>query len=510
VLPLKNLSAEKANEYFSDGITDDIITQLSKVGDLKVVSRTSVMRYKSTDKSLREIATELNVATILEGSVRRADNRVRISLQLIDAGTDEHVWAETYDRELKDVFEIQSDVANQVATALKAKFSLPEKERIGKKPTTNLAAYDLYLRGRAFYYLYSEPDNERAIGLFQKALELDPNYAPAYAGLSGAYSQRVGLFGFQPGWIDTAIEVAEKAISLDPNLAEGHKALGLAVMQKGWYRRALQAYQKALELNPNLEPAVSDIGVTNLIMGRFDEALPWMKRSLALDPATNGHQPSEVGRVYLFLADDAKAGQWFSKALEVQRDLDDAHLGLTWLYLVQQKYQQAFEQSGKILAYSPHYVYGLQAAGTAKLLLGDYAGAKKYFERSIAIRPAGRGWMPPVTYLTSSGYVLWKTGQKEEARKMFDQSLQLDQTDLQQGNESFAVRYDIAAINAVQGNKAEAYKWLQQTIDSGFRNYRFSLIDPLLENLHGDERFKQMMTEVTKQVDEMRKRAEAQ
>ncbi len=135
MLPFKNLTEDKSNEYFSDGITDDIITQLSKIGDLKVISRTSAMRYKNSDKSVRDIAGELGVATILEGTVRRASNQVRISSRLIDANTDEHLWAEVYDREMKDIFEIQSDVAHRVATALKAKFSSAEKERFGKKPT---------------------------------------------------------------------------------------------------------------------------------------------------------------------------------------------------------------------------------------------------------------------------------------------------------------------------------------------------------------------------------------
>ncbi len=255
VLPFKNLSEEKENEYFSDGITEDIITQISKIGDLKVISRTSVMQYKNKEKSLREIGKELGVATVLEGSVRRAGNQLRIVAQLIDASSDEHLWAETYDRELTQIFAIQSDVAQKIAAALKAKLSPAEKERIEKKPTENLTAYDYYLKGREYYYHYRKQDNENAIELFKRALELDPSYALACAGLGDAYGQRFIKFGFNDAWLDSSIVTSTRAISLNPSLAEGYKALGLAYMAKGGHRKSLEANRKAVELNPSYYPA---------------------------------------------------------------------------------------------------------------------------------------------------------------------------------------------------------------------------------------------------------------
>ncbi|MCI0615261.1 tetratricopeptide repeat protein, partial [bacterium] len=211
--------------YFTDGMTEDIITQLSKIGELKVISRTSIMQYKNSNKGLREIAQELKVGNILEGSVRKEGNQLRITGQLIDAQTDEHIWAETYDRNLEDVFEVQSDVAQQIASALKAKLSSKEKELVEKKPTENLAAYDYYLKGRDYYGRYHKQDNETAIEMFQKALKLDPNFALAYAGLADAYARRT-MFGFPETWNDSAFEASSKAIALDPNLPEGYKALG--------------------------------------------------------------------------------------------------------------------------------------------------------------------------------------------------------------------------------------------------------------------------------------------
>ena len=189
VLPFTNMSADPENEYFADGITEDILTQLSKIKSLDVISRTSIMQYKNTTKSLRQIGKELGVATILEGSVRRGGNRVRITAQLIDTETDKHLWAETYDRDLDDIFAIQSDVAKKIATALKASLTPEEEKRIDKKPTENLEAYDYYLRGSEYANRsYLESDFLIALNMLQKAVELDPEFALAYARISELHS----------------------------------------------------------------------------------------------------------------------------------------------------------------------------------------------------------------------------------------------------------------------------------------------------------------------------------
>jgi len=227
VLPFENLSPDPENKYFSYGITEDIITQLSKIPELKVTSRTSAMRYQDSEKSVREIAQELQVASILEGSVRRVGNQVRITAQLVDAKTDEHLWAETYDREIEDIFAIQSDVAEQIASSLKVELSPEDRARIERKPTENLTAYDYYLKGRDQYYSYSREDNERAIEFFNEALEVDPDYALAHGGLADAYAQRWLWYGFGEEWLDSAIEESSKAVALDPDLAETYQAEGL-------------------------------------------------------------------------------------------------------------------------------------------------------------------------------------------------------------------------------------------------------------------------------------------
>jgi len=503
VLPFRNLSEEKGSEYFSDGITEDIITQLSKIGELKVISRTSVMRYKNSDKSLRDIGKELDVATILEGSVRRADNQVRIVAQLIDARNDEHLWAETYDKELTQIFAIQSDVAQQIAIALKAKLSPAEKERLEKKPTESLTAYDYYLKGRDYYYRYHKQDNENAIELFNKALEVDPDYALAYAGLGDAYGQRFDKFGFPASWLDSTITVSEKAIVIDPSSAEAYKALGLAYYGKGWYRKALEANHKAVELNPSYWVAVGNIGWMNWEIGEFDEALQWAKKTLEVNP-TAPFTYHGVGTVYWGLSDDDKATQWNNRALELQPDFIPARRGLSQMYLSQGKYKDAIEEGRKILSAFPDDFLGLQITGNAELFSGNYAQAQEYYEKAVALYPTARH----LDTKTRLGYIYWKTGQQDKAREMFGQNIKIAQGELAQGSEWWEVRYNLAAINAIEGNKAEGYEWLERAIDAGWRFYRLGVRDPLLENLRDDEQFKEMMAQVKAKVDEMRRRVE--
>jgi serine/threonine protein kinase/Flp pilus assembly protein TadD len=500
VLPFTNMSGNKEDEFFSDGITEDIIAQLSNIGELKVISRTSIMQYKNTGKNLRDIAKELSVATVLEGSVRRADNHVRIVAQLIDAASDEHLWAQTYDKELTQIFAIQSDVAQQIASALKAKLTPQERERVAKKPTENLDAYAYYLKGREYYNHYGRQDMENAIELFKKALKLDPNYALAYAGLGDAYGQRVMRFGFPSAWTDSAIAVSSKAISIDPTLAEGYKALGLAYAGKGWMKRSLEAYRKAVELNPNYNPAVGNIGYMNEYLGKLDEAWRWQMRALALDPMM-AYSYVGVGTVYLNLGDYAKATEWLNKALALQPDLVPAQGLLAYVSGMQGKYQLCIEQAKKLLASDPNSIRNLTTLGYAELMLGDYSRAEEYFEKTIAIDSV-------LGYTTGLGYVYWKTGRQDEAQKLFGRSLKLDEKKLEQGNERHGIPYDLAEIYAIQGNKAEAYKWLEKAIDAGWRDYREAMKDPLLENLRGEDKFKQMMADVKADVDRMRTRIE--
>ncbi len=289
VLPFVNFSDSKDDEYFSDGITDDILTHLSKIGDLRVIARTSVMQYKNTEKRIRDIGRELGVAAILEGSVRRADSRVRVTSQLVDAKTEEHIWAETYDRDLTDIFAIQSDVARKIAAALKAALTPEEKNYIEEKPTDNMEAYDCYLKGNAFFDRSGLENTNNAISMYEKAVELDPTFALAHARLAWAhlqmYATNWGGFDHTDERRAKAKSALDKALVLDPDHPEVHLAYGYYYYH-GFrdLARAQEHFTLALQKQPNNSDLLLAIGYVKRRRGRWEEAASDIKRAAELDP----------------------------------------------------------------------------------------------------------------------------------------------------------------------------------------------------------------------------------
>jgi TolB-like protein len=498
VLPFKNLSEDKENEFFSDGVTEDIISQLSKISDLRVISRTSIMRYKNNTKSMREIGRELNVTNILEGSVRRANNQVRIVATLIDAESDEQVWNDTYDKEMTQIFEIQSDVAKQIAAALKTRLSPEEKERIEKKSTDNLDAYTYYLKGRQYYNLYQQEANETAIELFKKALEIDPNYGLAYAGLGDCYGQRTNKFGYSSDWIDSAIVVSEKAITLDPDLAEGYKALGLAYQELGWYRKAMEANEKAIELNPNYSPAVGNLGWGKFFLGELDEAMVWLKKSANLSPS-NAFSYFGIGICYLHMDDTMNAEKYYLRALELQPNLPAANWGLVNAYISDREYNKAREVSDNLPS-SVDELTRLRLRASIEYFFGRLKEAKPYFDKTFELYPDIRQ-LEVISHLFT---VYWKLGERDKAEKFFEILLNRTHREIDRGSEDPRIRYNLAGCYAARENKQEAYKWLQEAIDLGFLQHHFAELDPAMEHLYEDVKFQEMMAGLKKRLVEIR------
>src|SRR2546427_3819879 len=288
VLPFQNLSDEKENAYFADGIQDDILTNLSKIGDLKVISRMSVMTYRGDGaRNAREIGKTLGVATLLEGSVRRAGNRVRVSVQLINANNDEHIWAEDYDRDLTDVFAIQTDLAQKIASALQAKLSQSEKARIDRMPTQNPDAYLLFIQAHDYA---TRPDMFReasfkAEQLFEQAIKLDPNFAAAFAGLSKVESSIYHSFEPTPARREKARLNADESLRLQPDLPEGHLALGFSYYYGDRdYERARAEFEIAKRDLPNEAEAYMAIGAIQRRQGKWTESTANLEKAAALDP----------------------------------------------------------------------------------------------------------------------------------------------------------------------------------------------------------------------------------
>ena len=330
-LPFVNLSGDPANEYFSDGMTDEILTRLSQVSELHVISHTSVLRYRGTTLPLRTIAAELGVANLLEGRVQRAGNRVRITAQLIEAATDTHLWAETYDRDLADIFEVQAEVAGSIALALKARITDPERYRMARRYTSDMEAYDLYLRGLALTARAGSANLERAVELYRLAIARDPRFALAYCGLASAYL-------FQPFWgrvrpvlvLTPAWEAVQRAISLDPDLPDAYGARATLHLFGAHDMAAAAADSaRALALQPGPWP-LQGVAARYLVSERYDEALSCIDRALRFDP----NSPLFLSYRALILGyrgDPADAEQVARRVIELAPDFGIGHY-----YLAQQ------------------------------------------------------------------------------------------------------------------------------------------------------------------------------
>src|SRR6059058_1443124 len=325
VLPFDNLSRDPDNAYFAEGVQDEILTRLAKVADLKVISRTSTQRFKSAPADLREIAKQLGVTHILEGSVQKAGDSVRVNVQLINALTDAHLWADTYDRKLTDIFAVETDIAKTIAETLQAKLSGSEKTAMAKKPTVNPEAYELYLKGRFFWNKRTGDDLRKSIEYLKQAIGKDPGYALAYAALADSY----GLLRFYGGAspaesVAPAEAAAKKALELDDSLAEAHASLGLIATEELEVNRAVNELERAIQLNPNYATAHHWFGLALATLRQSDRSIEELKRALELDPLSMIIN-ADLSIIYLYARRYDAAETQARKTLEIDSRSFVAH-----------------------------------------------------------------------------------------------------------------------------------------------------------------------------------------
>jgi eukaryotic-like serine/threonine-protein kinase len=372
VLPFLNFSADPENEFFADGITEDVTAQLSKIRSLKVISRTSVMPFKQREQSLREIGAKLDVATLLEGSVRRAGSRVRIVAQLIDAETDRHLWAQTYDRELTDIFAIQSDVALQIAAALEAELSAEEKRRIRKQPTDDLQAYQLYVLGQQCLTRWTQEGVDKGIEYLEQAVARDPDYALAHSALGYVYTDMgLGVAGALPS--DEAFRRAKaavaRALEIDPGLAEAHAVLGYLRFGCDFdWAGAEVELKRAIELNPNSGNAYDYYGLLLSALERYDEALEMQHRAHELDPLV--HRGIDIATTLLRAGRYDEALRTVNRVLDVDPHFALAHATLGWSYALKGMPDQGIAALQKAVSLSPDSTLYLAQLGEAFGMVG--------------------------------------------------------------------------------------------------------------------------------------------
>jgi len=379
VLPFVNLSTDPENEYFADGITEDVIAHLSKMRALKVISRTSVMPFKKSAESLMQIGAKLGATTLLEGSVRRSGDRVRVVAQLIDAESDQYLWSATYDRQLTDIFEIQTDVALQIAAALKAELTLDEHARLRKEPTIDVEAYKLFLQGRHWYVLYTTAGMQQAISYFERAIAIDPSYALAYANMALAYTEIAEIGAVPPDEaFPRAREAAAKALELDPTLAEAHSTAAYLRMCDFDWAGAERGFKRALELNPNSADTYDLYGRLCSAQLRCDEAIALLRRAQEMDPLAHR---LDVATTLLRAGRYTEAAIGAESALAFEPGLDRAHATLGWALLKNGKTDAGLASLERAVSLSPGTTQWIAQLGLAYGLTGHADKAREILQR---------------------------------------------------------------------------------------------------------------------------------
>ena len=450
MLPLENLSGDAEQDYFADGMTEALIAELSQIRALRVISRTSVMQFKGAKPpgGLPEIARRLKVDAVVEGSVRRSADRVQITAQLIDASTDHHLWAETYERELRDVLGLQSEVARAIAREIRITVTPQEERRLSAARSVNPQAHELYLK--ALYFLDKEPQGlPKANQYLLEAVEIDPTFAAAYASLSWSYAH-LGNWNLRPPTevLPKARAAAMKALELDDSLAETRDALGWLklVYDRDW-PGAEREFQTAIELNPGYSHPRIGYGWCLSILGRHDEALAQAKRAVELNPLA-ASENRELGRVlYMARRYDAAIAQ-FQSTLDLHPSDALTHIYLMWTYYQKGEHRKALEQ----------------------------------YQQSLAVRGAG----PEITAAVQKAF------DKDGMQGALRWNLRFMQ---EQAKTRRISPGDFAVVHALLGENDQAFKWLDKAYNE-YDSWMFQLEDPVWDPLRSDPRFQELLDRV--------------
>jgi TolB-like protein/Flp pilus assembly protein TadD len=399
VLPFTNMSGDKEQDYFCDGISEDILNDLTNLEGVQVVSRTSSFAFRDKNMDIREIGKKLGVQAIVEGSVRKAGNQLRITAQLINVENGFHLWSERYDRELSDVFAIQNEIAQNIVQALEINLSSREKDELKKLKTRNVEAYDFYIQGRTYYRQLHHNSTEYAIELFSRAIQIDKNYALAYAGLADSYSQFYMYFDRNEENLNQALAASQKALELDPELAEAHSSRGIVLTQINQYKEAEKEFEIAIQLNPKLFVAYYQGGRTYRVQGKHEQALSFFKKAAEVRPE-DYESAIFVATAYgdLNMKNEMKkANQRAIVLVRNHLDLypDDArayYLGAIIL-IEEDVRQEALKWLEKAIAIAPNETKVLYNAACIYSLLGMVDMALDYFEKAVDSGYASREWI---------------------------------------------------------------------------------------------------------------------
>jgi TolB-like protein/DNA-binding winged helix-turn-helix (wHTH) protein/Flp pilus assembly protein TadD len=450
VLPLANLSGDPDQDYFADGMTEELITNLAKVGALRVISRTSVMGYKGAHKPLPEIARELNVDAIIEGTVQRSGGRVRIAAQLIEARTDQHLWAESYERDLREVLALQGEVASAIAGEIRVKLTPQEQASMAGARPLDPEAHEAYLQGLYFWNKLTEEGIKKSMERYQRAIQMAPDYAPAYSALAFSYTLLASL-EFSPSRENypQAKKLAQKAIELDENLADAHAALGFVLCYGDWDWPAAEAqFKRANALEPNGKWGHSVYAVYLGDMGRSEEAISEMKKGLETDPLSI-ILLMNLGYLYGKAGQPEKANEQYRKILEIDPQSDVAHAGLGWVYDLQGNHTQA---------------------------IAEWREARRLSENDPGA-------------IAGLGYAYAAAGKSREAHEMLNELIQLSKR-------RYVAPYVVASMYAGLGEREQTFFWLEKALDEHNDSLVSLKVDTEFAGLRAEPRFQKLLRRI--------------
>jgi serine/threonine protein kinase/Tfp pilus assembly protein PilF len=504
VLPFDNLGGSSENEYFSEGLTSEVIYQLSSVADLRVIARSSILRYKDAGpfqrKPLKQIGEELGVGAILESSIQRAENRVKIVSILYEPNTDKRLWGASYDREMKDVFAIESEVAAQIASALRAKLSNDERANMQRQPTGDLMAYDLYLRGRASYQL-SDQDNEKAIQSFQEALNRDPAFAPARIGLAGAYVERVKRFHGEDHLLDAAIDLCQQAIAIDPAQLRGYTELARVFNARGSIDRMAAPVKKALEIAPNDWDA-NRMAAARLADSAFDDQMYEFARKCYVTSPNDPWAPYQLAVACVSVGEKDLAEHWIQIAIKLEPDPQLRRMMQAERLVYRGEYAAALPELRQL----PPEMKTFYASASDLLLLctmrtGDWPAAVRILEEKLSADNAN-----PLVLLRLS-LALRAVGRNGEAVDAAKHAVALAQQKLPTAKKVRWLLWDVTMGSRLLDRKDEAYGRLRELLASGgFPDPVLGPRDPALDLFKGDPEFRSIWADVEKRNAEIRAR----
>jgi TolB-like protein/tRNA A-37 threonylcarbamoyl transferase component Bud32 len=504
VLPFRNLSRDTAQQYFSAGMTEEIATQLSRVAALRVLSRAATAQYDTVGDRLQRMSREMGVGSVVDGSVRLAGERVRIAVELTSVRTGQALWSEQYDRELSDLFAVQDDVAHKVTTALQARLTPAEAKRVARAPTSNMASYQLYLRAQDMNPVQRAGNLARA-ELLRQAIALDSGFAEAWAQL--ARNQMFRSVAGERIYTDSAFIAARKAVALDPELADGWFALGDLESVVFKLSDARRAYLKALELNPSHGGAMADLANVYVALGRYDEALDWSLRDQQVDP-TSSHAPYHVGLGLMPLDDDSASGRYLLAAERRFPAEPRIQFLLAWLDLRRGSNGAALERARRMVRNEPDDTEGPPNLAELAVVMAA-PDAEQLIEPLARQDPEAAGQMFPESLRSLYALTLHRRGDTRRAAELWHASAAAAERRVDAGEESYNAPMELAAISAIEGHTDAALEWLERGYRAGWKDARLLSLDPFFASVRREPRYQAVVTAITQDVVEMRKRAAA-